>query len=132
MIGTELRPMRKSKSKDARQPFWLLEPCPEWCSGGHEDGDMVGDRTHWSDWDVKMTPSLHGVERGEVQGRMFEDPPELGVFLYQGYRETSATITVEVNQKHSIMLTVGEALELAKALTTAADIAEGHATGGAS
>lgn len=124
--------MRKSTSKDAQRPFWLLEPCPEWCKEHHEDDDMVGDRTHWSEWDFRMTPTLHGVEVIEVQGRVFTDPPELGVYLFQNYRDASPTITVEVNNSTCITLTVGEALELAKALTTTADIAEGHATGGAS
>ena len=33
---------------EATRPSWQRTPCPDWCRGGHEEGEPLGDRMHRS------------------------------------------------------------------------------------
>jgi len=130
--------MSKSKTKDARRPYWLSAPCPDWCRGRHEDYDAVEDRMHLSRWENRTVVSLYSAAHGyypDYPGgpdHEYCEPVELMVSVEQGIRESAPRVQVYSEGKDgpgSMNLTIDEALKLAKALTTAVDIAEGHATG---
>lgn len=118
-----------------KRPYWQHTPCPAWCGMPHNKYDHGSDRRHSSDWSTSVTLSLEDPDQHGEYGSYSYSKPVREVFVSQGHREVEPHIGVEGGPPGSgrnFTLTVAEALELIKALTTACDIAEGHTTGTAS
>lgn len=111
----------------ARRVYWLDTPCPRWCAGGHHDGDMVDDRTHFSDWQGVVLLTLEDGVRIALRGepdRLYQ-PEYVSVSLQQGTREVSPQIWCgKGGSSTGWHLTVEEARELATVLSEAAALAE--------
>lgn len=123
-------------SKHKNRPYWQSEPCPEWCDERHRKHTLRADRRHSSAWSGEVKLSLEEVDVHGDPGQHFYSVPSREVYVAQGYREVAPRIVVDGGAPGSgrnLDLTISEALKLARLLTTAADIAEGHANpGGAS
>lgn len=117
-----------------KRPYWQHTPCPAWCGGHHSKYDHDPDRRHSSSWYATVTLSLEDPDEHRYpDGGYGYSKPQREVYVAQGYREVEPRIGVEggpPNSGRNFDLTVGEALALIKALTTAVDVAEGHTTGG--
>lgn len=114
-------------------PYWLQSPCPAWCGIHHGKYDHGSDRWHASEWSASVRLSLEDPDRHGVYGSYSYSVPALDVFVSQGHRESEPRIEVEggaPNSGRNFEMTSAEALALAKALTTAADVAEGHCNPG--
>lgn len=120
-------------SKSKNSPYWQSEPCPEWCCTKHRKRDSGSDRDHSSKWFKTLVFTLMEPRRQELHGGgIVHLKPSADVSVAQGYREVAPHIRFETETAKGIVgfrMTVAESLRLAKLLTTAADVAEGHAGG---
>jgi len=113
-------------------PFWQTEPCPTWCSKGHEASDHPEDRKHWNDTDgQRLQLTLHALERNPDTGGWYDDPPVLDVYLVQHVREAEPGINLSFNEATATSLTMAEADRLRVALGTLLTEADGVARPGA-
>lgn len=117
-------------SKDKTRPFWQSTPCPPWCGIIHRKADHPADRYHHSEWAGLIKLSLEEPDQHGERGSYTYSVPLRWVYVRQDHREIEPRIVVEGGPPGSgknVQLTVGEALELSRALVTACDVAEGHA-----
>ena len=118
----------KKDARDAqrlpRRPFWLTEDCPTWCTNDHQDEGCFEDRFHVAHWQAEVVLSLVDVP---FEKQRFEDrgPEAFLLGVEQHVREVGPHIVVS-RDAWTVNLTIGEARQLAEALTTGADLAEGH------
>lgn len=114
------------------RPYWLNQPCPNWCTITHDDDDAVEDRSHWASWEGHVTLTLEDEKHEEFVFRHQYGhalvPPHLLPNLKQQWRETEPARWIgwcETNQ--GWWLTPAEARELARVLVNGADVAEDRA-----
>ncbi|MCX9191961.1 hypothetical protein C3Y87_11140 [Carbonactinospora thermoautotrophica] len=94
------------------RPSWLVEPCPAWCLGGHEEGDHPADRRHWSE-ELRVPLSLAApVEIDEGCYR----PEQARAYLEQHVREREPFVCLSKGDEPAFELTLDEARALAEAL----------------
>jgi hypothetical protein len=106
----------------AGAPFWMSGPCPAWCINSHSDGDHPGDRYHTSaEQSVALTMQdpveMFGFREARAGWGTAWEAPQLGVALEQGWREAEARVCVQYADDKYADLTLGEARELAGAIT---------------
>ncbi len=81
------------RPKLRKRPFWLTEPCPDWCVRVHEATDKPVDRCHWSvssAWRV-MTRGI-AVRPGENAGR----DPYSTCFLRRCVGDNATVVGVQI------------------------------------
>lgn len=126
--------MAKSKK---RRPYWQQQPCPEWCDVGHRKFDGGTDRDCISSWSGKVTFTLMDPRRnnlGPEYGGVVHDKAGTEIYLQRPFGAAEPHVVVAHETESGgigyLKLTAGEALKLAKILTTAVDVAEGHCNPG--
>ncbi len=101
----------------AGHPYWQTEPCPTWCSKGHEASDHPVDRNHWSATDGHRLPlTFLGLQRTPDNTGWYDDPPTMDVYMLQHVREAEPRISLSVNEAPATDLTLSEARQLQDAL----------------
>lgn len=85
--------MKKSTKKDAKRPFWLREPCPEWCTTKHRKSDNSTDRQHSSEG-VTITLSLEDSSRLVIQDSVYLEPVEVDVWMARGVGEREPRVII--------------------------------------
>ena len=116
----------------AGRPYWQDRPCPPWCMlvVPHQDHDLPEDRYHLApSYDVTLTLEAADViripsEAGRVA--MEVSPSFLAAGLAQGWRDREGHIFLTHAGTHDIKLTIGEAGELAEALSSLVRQAKGQ------
>jgi hypothetical protein len=104
----------------AQHPFWLDEPCPDWCDGYHDDRDLPADRRHvsGSQGGVRLTQA-EAVEAADGQWV----PQEIHLVLAQHVREIEPLVLFRTRATATVWhLTLNEARDLAEALTRALSV----------
>jgi len=108
--------------------FWQTEPCPTWCSNGHEASDHPDDRKHWTaPDDRRLQLTLYGLQRNADNTGWYDDPPIMDVYLMQHVREAEPRISISVNEAPATDLTLSEARRLADVLRDLLQTATGAA-----
>jgi len=106
-----------------RQVYWLDAPCPHWCAGGHRDGDMADDRTHFSGWRGVVLLTLEDGARmmsSKEHDELYQ-PEYVSVSLQQDVREVAAQIWCgKCESNTGWHMTAEEARDLAAVLSEAA------------
>jgi len=98
-------------------PYWQTEPCPTWCSKGHEASDHPEDRKHWTATDGHRVPlTFLGLQRNADNTGWYDDPPIMDVYMVQHIREAEPRISLSVNEAPATDLTLSEARQLQDAL----------------
>jgi hypothetical protein len=111
-------------------PFWLTQPCPTWCMGGHGNDVHYDDRVHYADThgEYQFELSLHDCTyvpavpaSKTAHGReikAYSYPEQIEVGACQHYRETGPVITLNVPEKFArdLRLTPAEARGLIASL----------------
>lgn len=93
-------------------PYWLTEPCPAWCTRGHEGRDIRMERMHaGEDYDIDLTLE----PRIALDGETF--PAHLSAGIWQAWRDARPHICLILNDSHEIQLEPSEAGEAAGLLT---------------
>ncbi len=99
------------------RPYWQTEPCPTWCSKGHEASDHPVDRNHWSATDGHRLPlTFLGLQRTPDNTGWYDDPPIMDVYMVQHVREAEPRISISVNEAPATDLTLSEARRLQDAV----------------
>ncbi|WP_345033788.1 DUF6907 domain-containing protein [Kutzneria kofuensis] len=110
-----------------RQVYWLDTPCPHWCAGGHRDGDMADDGTHFSGWNGVVLLTLEDGARmtsSKEHDELYQ-PEYVSVSLQQDVREVAAQIWCGKGESNTGWhMTAEEARELAAVLSEAAALAD--------
>ena len=108
----------------AERPYWQTDACPGWCQMlvGHQDHDLPEDRYHLApSYDVTLTMEAADVIRiPSEDGRVALEvsPSFIAAGLAQGWRDREGHIFLTHAGTHDIKLTIGEAGELAEALSS--------------
>lgn len=105
---------RQEAASDTGRPvLWLAEdPCPSWCVGGldHDNSAHPDDRAHFSSSEAVALVTMESVVisyPSQFAAR------ELMVSLDQRYREREARVCLQIDDRTSLMATLGEAEQLA-------------------
>ena len=88
------------------KPTWLNEPCPPWCTRGHEEDDHPEDRYHCSEPSyvaaiitaidtVPLTTSMTGLDLTVRRGRYAEDVTEWVSIEPVNQREPRLVLTID-------------------------------------
>lgn len=114
-----------------RNPYWTQRECAAWCGSSHRKNDGGSDRDCMSRWFGKVVFGLMSPRYQNLgEYGQFHDKANAELYLVQPYRSDTASVKIEAITEDGTSrfeLTLDEALKLAKLLTTAVDIAEGHA-----
>lgn len=102
------------RPKLENRPFWLIGPCPSWCSYDHHRGDPEDERVHRLDLGTIHMSLL------DSWGAVMEPQP-LHVTLAQGYREIAPFVELYApfTRDAVLKLTLGEASDLASQIHAA-------------
>lgn len=100
-----------------QHPFWLNEPCPDWCDGMHDARDLPADRRH-------LSGPQGGVRLTQAEAVEADDgswvPQEIHLVLAQHVREIEPLVLFRTRATATVWhLTLPEARDLAEALTRA-------------
>lgn len=117
-------------SRKIKKPFWLTQPCPNWCmckDSGHRKSHDGEDRHHISRWGksvVLTTMDAVAHKRADAFPTLYTRP-KVNVYVQQDYREISPRIVVEdmIDKVSSKYYTLSEAQRLIKLLQQAVDLA---------
>lgn len=126
LTAEALRPCPTAELDRSTRPFWQTEPCPPWCSTGHEASEQQEDRKHWSATE-RLPLTLHGLQRKPDNSGWYDDPPILDVYLVQQVREAEPRVSLSVNEAPPTDLTLSEARHLQGALQALLQDATGAA-----
>jgi hypothetical protein len=104
--------MTDSTSASLR-PYWLSQPCPPWCAAEHRDYDQDSDRDHRGDQArvVLLTENADYAIVNTVPDNV--QAAEMRASLDQGQRDAEPRVAISHNGEPEVMLTLGEADELA-------------------
>lgn len=101
----------------AERHWWQSGPCPSWCGNAtsHHAAEAYGDRTCFSGDNGAQRRILLTLDEAFIEKDTFDGSAcaaTLDVYLRQHYREREPRVTMAVNEKETLDLTLGEAREL--------------------